>query len=117
MTGQRDAPCADCGIETARCFSADWYMVHRELWAQYGVPEGFLCLACFERRLGRNLDVADFLVCPVSLDAVAWIVGRRLRSAACDEEKDGSDSALRWKIALELVRFADAVALQYRKGS
>jgi hypothetical protein len=116
MTGRYPAPCADCGIETIRAFSADFYMVQHELWGQYGVPAGFLCLACLEQRMGRNLEIEDFLVCPVSVDAVAWIVGRYIRAAASDDD-DWADSALRWKLAYRLVKFADAVAAQYRKDT
>lgn len=48
-------PCPDCGIP-----DADVYMVLDELWlAVNGSYEGQLCVECFERRLGRNLTMAD----------------------------------------------------------
>jgi hypothetical protein len=37
---------------------------------------GFLCLACFERRLGRLLVVADFTPCPISIPAIEYVAER-----------------------------------------
>lgn len=35
-------------------------MVHDHLWAQAGTTDGFLCIGCLERRLGRRLQSRDF---------------------------------------------------------
>jgi hypothetical protein len=51
--------CIDCGKDT---IDDECYMVTDELWAASGVgPDGgMLCLACLERRTGRELTLADF---------------------------------------------------------
>jgi SEC-C motif len=53
-------PCADCGVDTFAI--GEWYCVSDQLWAAVGMEcEGFLCIGCLERRLGREMDSADFV--------------------------------------------------------
>ena len=48
-------PCPDCGVPVGEV-----YMVRDDLWLQVnGRYEGRMCIACFERQLGRNLVAAD----------------------------------------------------------
>jgi hypothetical protein len=64
----RAAICNDCGMSTTpktrlgkiRARSWEWYMVHAHIWAQAGMTDGFLCIGCLERRLGRHLKPDDF---------------------------------------------------------
>jgi hypothetical protein len=61
-----DAPCSDCRRGTAhsnwvRVRPWEWYGVHDEVWAAAGArPWDILCIGCLERRLGRQLNAADF---------------------------------------------------------
>ena len=50
--------CADCGTDTI--VSREIYLVTPDLWAAAGVGRGFLCVGCFEARLGRHLTPDDF---------------------------------------------------------
>ena len=67
-----DAPiidhlCTDCGIDTTAPTTTEWYMVKHDVWAESGMPEeGFLCIGCLERRLGRILDSDDFFRCKLN---------------------------------------------------
>jgi hypothetical protein len=54
--------CIDCDLGTRR----EYYMVRDEVWAAAGAPEGCLCIACLEQRIGRQLDHADFTDAPVN---------------------------------------------------
>jgi hypothetical protein len=49
--------CIDCGKDTK---DGEYYLVKDELWAASGGGDGMLCLACLERRIGRELTLADF---------------------------------------------------------
>lgn len=48
--------CAGCGENT----ELEYYMVHDELWEEYGVGNDLLCIGCLEVRLGRTLWSGDF---------------------------------------------------------
>jgi hypothetical protein len=51
-------PCKWCGGR------ADCYRVSEEMWRTYGPPtQGWLCVGCFEDRLGRKLLREDLLDC------------------------------------------------------
>ena len=53
--------CRDCGIDTNEI--GEYYMVRDKVWgAAAGIPPngGMLCVACLERRLGRQLTRDDF---------------------------------------------------------
>jgi hypothetical protein len=57
-------PCKWCGRR------ADCYRVSDELWRTYGPPaQGWLCLECFEDRLGRPLSRDDLVDCACSTGA------------------------------------------------
>lgn len=69
-------PCMDCLQPTWRTgLPSEWYMVHDYIWAEAGAPTRdvmtrepghYLCIACLERRLGRQLTAADFPPYPVN---------------------------------------------------
>jgi hypothetical protein len=53
--------CLDCGVDTAEI--DEYYIVTPEVWARAmatGGDEGMLCIGCLEKRLGYQLDPADF---------------------------------------------------------
>ena len=78
--------CADCGIGTVTL--GDWYMVRGEVWESawagcrkpwHSVPgQEILCIACLERRLGRELARADFTDAPIN-DPTCSLLSDRLR--------------------------------------
>jgi hypothetical protein len=39
---------------------SNFLMVHDHLWERFGVGDGYLCLSCFGKRLGRPLTLEDF---------------------------------------------------------
>jgi hypothetical protein len=59
-------PCADCGVNT--CWLGESYMVCNNVWNQAWVgyapqtrtERRFLCVGCFEARIGRRLAAKDF---------------------------------------------------------
>jgi hypothetical protein len=53
--------CKDCGVDTFEI--NEYYMVTKDLWRQYGVKRGMLCIACLEKRMGRSLTLDDFTDC------------------------------------------------------
>lgn len=53
------ADCAICGVDC--CEINEYYMVHNDLWEQYGVVHGMLCVSCLEQRMRRELTAADFM--------------------------------------------------------
>lgn len=51
--------CLDCRTDTGRI--NEYYVVDTELWLSVvGSLQGMLCIACLERRLGRELNASDF---------------------------------------------------------
>lgn len=55
--------CTDCAICSVDCCEIrEYYMVTNELWEQYGVVHGMLCIGCLEQRMGRELTKDDFMV-------------------------------------------------------
>lgn len=61
MYNQQDAfLCVDCKKDT----SDEYYRIHDELWAKAGMlPHGgMLCILCLEKRLGRKVVEADFII-------------------------------------------------------
>lgn len=54
MTSQ----CKDCNESVTH----EWYMVHDHVWKSAGMKfdDGFLCIGCLEKRLGRRLHSCDF---------------------------------------------------------
>lgn len=65
-------PCMDCGTNT-RPWDGDgapilgaweYYMVHHDVWnAATSGDNGFLCIGCLEKCLGRELAHGDFIDC------------------------------------------------------
>ena len=70
--------CEDCGVSL--CLVRDGFMVVRQLWDRYGVDachnwegkpwpdiignrRGYLCLSCFQQRLGRFITISDLVDC------------------------------------------------------
>lgn len=56
--------CADCDFDT----KTEYYMLEHDLWLKVnnGRRQGFLCIGCVEKRLGRELNAFDFLDAPVN---------------------------------------------------
>lgn len=59
--------CKDCGKDIFEN-PVDYFMVTDELWEQYGVGKGLLCLDCFEKRLGRPLVKEDIKICELNIE-------------------------------------------------
>ncbi|UJP64885.1 hypothetical protein [Mongoliitalea daihaiensis] len=58
---KKNYSCYDCGIDTKKG-KTNFFTVTDELWEKHGVGKGFLCLSCFQKRLGRDFKKEDFLV-------------------------------------------------------
>lgn len=60
--------CEDCGVDTVPGKPGqptEWYMVHNSVWVHAGAATvRYLCIACLEKRLGRELTAADFTDAP-----------------------------------------------------
>ncbi len=56
--------CVDCSVCTHEI--NEYYMVHDHLWTRAGMTTGMLCIGCLEKRLGRELNSADFTPYPVN---------------------------------------------------
>ena len=50
--------CFDC---EKRILPKGWFMVKNDLWQKYGVEDKFLCMDCFEKRIGRKLEASDLI--------------------------------------------------------
>lgn len=65
-------PCKWCGKR------ADCYAVRDELWRTYGPPTGgWLCIDCFEQRLGRALTRDDLIDCGCDTGRADNVIARR----------------------------------------
>jgi hypothetical protein len=73
--------CKDCGMDTAPCtgkrgcrHGGRWehYMVHDKLWRAAGMRDGFLCVGCIEKRIGRRLTPRDFTSAPINDPYDPW---------------------------------------------
>jgi len=53
--------CENCG-EDATLKPNSKFMVRNYLWEEYGVKDKFLCLNCFQKRVGRILKAPDFTI-------------------------------------------------------
>ncbi len=51
-------------------------MVHDEAWAAAGLGDGFICVGCLERRLGRELTQDDFTTAPINDLPDSWNTDR-----------------------------------------
>lgn len=54
--------CKDCGRDTRD----EYYMVEHRLWAEVKGAVDMLCIGCLESRLGRQLNLTDFIDCPLN---------------------------------------------------
>jgi hypothetical protein len=50
--------CLDC---QSKITANKYFMVKNDLWEKYGVGEKFLCVICFENRIGRKLNASDLM--------------------------------------------------------
>ena len=77
---ERRSHCLDCGGSTV----GELYMLHDQLWAETGLgpDDGFLCIGCVEKRLGRRLKPDDFTGAPCNTGTGPWgdLRSERLRS-------------------------------------
>src|SRR5262245_59046254 len=90
--------CIDCGKDTDS--SQEYYMLHDDLWRQLvrrPHRKGMLCLDCAERRLGRDLNAADFKNVPVNAQQakVCPALARRLSPVTAP-----TGSKKRWRVKL-----------------
>lgn len=71
--------CADCGVNT--WILREFYMVHPDLWSQYGAGDGMLCIGCLEGRMDRQLVPADFTGARINTapEGGLWDRSERLR--------------------------------------
>lgn len=67
-----DLPTGKC-IDCHAIHPGEYYMIHDDLWAAIGDPEGELCIPCLEKRLGRKLNKRDFK--PIPLNFADWMDG------------------------------------------
>jgi hypothetical protein len=102
--------CCDCGMETMpqgrKPGTHEQFIVKDEIWAAAGmklgkrnpkthelVGGGFLCVGCFEKRLGRRLSAAD--INPITLGhllSTPWAT-ERLRSRILYPDQASEDAA------------------------
>ena len=55
--------CIDC---KSKVFASKYFMVTNDLWEKYGDGKNHLCINCFEKRIGRQLNRTDLLKCFVN---------------------------------------------------
>jgi len=63
-------------------------MVKDEVWKQAGLGEGYLCIGCIEKRLGRQLNKADFTDAPINT-IFKPLFSKRLLERMATEPLDG----------------------------
>lgn len=56
--------CHDCGVDTAEI--GEYYMVTNSCWKKAGNVDGFLCIGCLEKRVGRKLSPRNFIDCALN---------------------------------------------------
>jgi len=74
--------CADCGEyifkfvdiipqiingKLVDFLAKNYFMVKKNLWEKFGNGDKMLCINCFEKRMGRSLEIEDFLYCEATL--------------------------------------------------
>jgi hypothetical protein len=60
-----DFSCHDCGVDTVEI--GEYFMVHDSVWRKAG-GGSLLCIACLEKRLGREVDPRDFTLAACNLE-------------------------------------------------
>jgi hypothetical protein len=87
--------CQDCGFNTTPCTGKrgcrhggkwEWYMVRDAVWTEARAADGYLCIGCLERRLGRPLTSEDFSTAPVN-NWSPWDTDRLMRAKFRIEEE------------------------------
>lgn len=82
-------PCMDCGVNTSPSAGGagveEYYMVSDELWT-FG--DGFLCIGCLEKRIGRRLVLSDFIIAAVNTDTL-WPRSDRLKDRCPCQRRRG----------------------------
>jgi hypothetical protein len=77
--------CKDCGVDTTPCtgkrgcrHAGHWerYMVRDKIWKAAGMRDGFLCIGCLERRIGRRHVPRDFTKAPINDADDPWATPR-----------------------------------------
>jgi len=77
-------PCADCGLNTLprdkdgkpKKGHCEYFRVSNELWNSVASDLRFLCVGCFEKRLGRKLTWRDFVVKCDDLPLEGYVAAR-----------------------------------------
>lgn len=63
-------PCKDCGVDTGHGSNGirEYYVVQDDLWKKSRMKhdDGYLCVGCLEKRIGRQLHFTDFADYPVN---------------------------------------------------
>jgi hypothetical protein len=105
MTEHGYEPCADCGIATQPDSDGEdeYYLVDDRVWkaAGMGPLDGFLCIGCIERRLGRQLRACDFTDAPVN----AWTLLPGSTARLRDRLTRGLDAERKAVMIAEIRRF------------
>ena len=61
-----------------------FYMVHDDIWQEImPTDEGFLCLPCLQKRLGRSLTIYDFPE-DIAVNEPMWFVWRNMKRGQDD---------------------------------
>ena len=69
-------PCRDCGALTAPLDGpAEWYTLKDEVWP-LAPDDGYLCIGCLERRIGRTVVYRDFDTAPINAPGWGWKTDR-----------------------------------------
>ena len=73
MCNQRNFKCMDCMRDTREMH--EYYMVTEDLWdkaTRNNLQDflGMLCVECIEKRIGRELEPNDFILCPLNLQNI-----------------------------------------------
>lgn len=59
--------CVDCNEEKDVMFTKDFFMVNDKLWNKFGSGDDYVCLRCFEKRIGRKLKSSDLTLVKLNL--------------------------------------------------
>lgn len=79
--------CIDCEVYTCPINGiAEYYSLKDNIWFTANPPNtkgskydnGMLCIGCVEKRLGRELNLKDFIKCPLNELDFPWKKSQRL---------------------------------------
>ena len=83
--------CHDCEVEILGEKNVEMYHVRAEIWTEAGLPDNeFLCIACLELRLQRQLTRADFSEFPVNIKPAPH-TSQRLLDRLGVKQEDGHE--------------------------